>query len=473
MKSKLHSAFLYFLLLLFFFRFTNTYASHAAGAALTYTHLSGNTYRLHFEFYRDCSGIPAPTSVVITAQSLSCGLTLQYTLVAVAAQGEEITLPCSSTLTVCNGGALPGVELRTYEADVVVPGQCPDWVFSNFICCRDAAITNLQNPNSENQYIEARLNNANADNSSPQFLNRPLVVACMNQDFHYNNGMFDPDGDSLVYNLTCAMSGPNTCINYMPGYSATQPFSSNPPITFDYFTGDLFMHPTAPEVGIIVFQVLEYRNGELIGSVMRDVRMLITPCQNANPTATHMNGTSQQIAYVFPMDTICFDVFTDDPDASDSVLTSWNQGIPGGSFTATNGLHSTGTFCWIPSFADVRTNPWMFTAMARDNYCPVNNAGVYSYYIYVTLDSSLVFLSAGGLTDQSTLLISPNPTTGKFEIRSEVILQTISVYNSLGECILRKQAGLEIDLSRQPAGLYILNATTAGGATISKKILKE
>ena len=71
---------------------------------------------------------------------------------------------------------------------------------------------------------------------------------------------------------------------------------------------------------------------------------------------------------------------------------TWNQVIPSATFGTTGAYHPTGTFCWIPTVNDVRSQPYMFTAMIRDDFCPMNNAGIYSYYIYVTLDSSLVWL---------------------------------------------------------------------------------
>ena len=45
------------------FNSENVFGSHAAGGELTYQHISGNTYRFTFKFFRDCTGATAPTSV--------------------------------------------------------------------------------------------------------------------------------------------------------------------------------------------------------------------------------------------------------------------------------------------------------------------------------------------------------------------------------------------------------------------------
>ena len=448
-------------------------ASHNAGGALTYTHLSGNNYRFHAIYYRDCQGIPAPGSMNLVISSVSCNVNQIYTMIPLPGTGIEINLPCMGVSTDCTGGTAPGMQKWEYEVDVALPGQCPDWLFYFTDCCRNVAITTAQNPGSETLYVEAHLNNYNGENSSPQFTNDPLIFACMNQDFHYNNGMFDADGDSLVYNLICARSAPNTCVFYYPPHSAQQPFLSAPPITLDYFTGDYFMHPTAQEVGLVVYEVSDYRNGELMGSVMRDVMMYTIPCSNQNPAATHMNGTAQQIAYVFPNDTICFDIFSDDTDVLDSLTMTWNQVIPAATFSTAGAPHPTGTFCWIPSLNDVRSNPYMFTSMIRDNFCPLNNAGVYSYYIYVTLDSSLVYLDTKDFINNSSFSIYPNPSNGIFIVQSIQQFSQMTIYNSLGECVLKKNFENTIDLSEQPAGVYFVELTSQNGTPQIQKLIKE
>ena len=51
-------------------------ASHSMGVDISYKHIFGNTYQITLSFYRDCSGISAPTSVSIDIASASaCGAT--------------------------------------------------------------------------------------------------------------------------------------------------------------------------------------------------------------------------------------------------------------------------------------------------------------------------------------------------------------------------------------------------------------
>jgi len=462
---------LLFSLLASFLNSTPAFATHLAGADLTYRHLSGNNYRVHLTIYRDCIGILPPGPIYVNLNSSLCSVSQLVTLDTLPGTGTEITLNCPTAQSTCQGGQSIGFQKWEYEGDVVIPSQCSDWTFSIWLSSRNNAITTLVNPGGDDIYLEARLNNTTGDNSSPRFVNDPFLLFCMNQDVNYNHGAFDEDGDSLAYSMVAPMTGPNDPVVYTPGYSVLNPFS-NDTLSFNDFTGDFLTHPTAPEVPVIAFEVRDYRNGVLMGSVRRDLTLYISQCIGNYPTATHMNGTSQQFAYVFPDDTVCFDIYSDDPDAADTVTMTWNQTISAATFTTTTALHPTGTFCWIPDVSDVRSQPYMFTAMVQDNACPLNNAGVYSYFIYVTLDSSLVWATTNDLNIKYDISVSPNPSSGVFEIRSQEKIWEINVFDSFGKLILNTRE-IRIDISKQPEGIFFAEIKFEDGSMVRKKILKE
>jgi hypothetical protein len=445
------------------------HASHVAGADLTYQHLSGNLYRIRCTFYRDCFGIAAPGTIDLNVSSVSCGVNQMYSMIPIPVTGQDIILICPGETSTCVGGSVLGMQKWEYEVDVPLQGQCADWTFSISIAARSAAITTLQNPNAANLYVEAHLNNQNSDNSSPAFTNDPLIYVNTGQDFHYNNGAYDIDGDSLAYYLVCPLNAPNVCVLYAPGYSALQPFLSNPPVTFDNFTGDYFMHPTISEVGVIAYKIFDYRNGELMGSVTRDIILYTTPDANNNPTATGMDGTSQQFDYVFPNDTICFDILSDDVDAADSLSMSWNQVIPGATFTTTSGLHPTGTFCWTPDLNNVRSQPYMFTALIHDENCAINDAGVYSYFIYVTLDSSLV-LNTSNPSDQINISIYPNPSDGNFTIDQVENISFLKIYDA-GKLIQTIKPDRNQFFLDAVTGVYCIEIIFKDGKSRKQKLL--
>jgi len=446
-------------------------ANDLAGSQLTYTHLGGTNYHFTYVLYRDCMGGLAPGFEILHANSTACSISQQFSLVP-SGLGTEITNACPSAVTSCNGGAIIGIQKWIYEADVTLPGQCSDWVFSVSHCCFTYNITTALNIHGEYSYAEARLDNSSSDNTSPVFTNEPVISICQNQDFHYNNGLVDPEGDSLAYLLTPVLTASNQSVAYLPGYTSQQPVTSSPQLTFDQVTGDLFIHPTAIETGVLTYTVLEYRNGSLIGSTARTILLNIIPCTNQPPVLSGINGTIDSTAYALPGTMICFDIFSDDPDAGQLLSLSWNNGIPGATFTTAGVPHPTGTFCWQTTMGDLRTLPYDFTARIADDNCPYLGVGIYSYHIYVTLDSSLVGIATNDLNLDYDISISPNPSSGVFELLSQEKISQINVFDSFGKLILNTRE-IRIDISNQAEGIYFSEIKFDDGRIIWQRLLKK
>lgn len=368
-------------------------ASHAAGADLTYSYVNDSTYFVTASFYRDCSGIDAPTSVQIELNSLNCQYSSSTTLNADQGTGNEITFPCLTQTTVCSSGNQPGIQQYVYSGNVQVPMHCNDWKLSYAVLARNCAITTIVQPvpcnsNTTNDaiYVEALLNNLDvAVNSSPSFTNVPVTFVCMNQDFTYNHGVTDADGDQLVYSLITPKTSATSTISFVSPYSATNPITSSPAFGINSSNGDIFMHPTQIEVGIVAVLVQEYRNGILIGSVIRDMQIYTRQCNNDLPEATGIDGTNLFSATVCAGGNICFDVFSSDNDAAQIVSMNWNGGINGASFSVNQSNRPVGHFCWSPALSDARQQPYTFTVTVRDNACPYNGVQTYSFSITVPL----------------------------------------------------------------------------------------
>src|SRR5206468_359523 len=157
---------------------------------------------------------------------------------------------------------------------VTLPMQCTDWSFSYSLCCRNAAITTITTPGSNTFYIYATLNNTISPcNSSPTFTNKPVPFSCLGQQFQFNHGAVDPDGDSLVYTLVDPMQTATNPVSYINPYSATNPLNSVPALQFNTATGDILFNPQQLQVTVMAVLVQEYRNGVLIGSVVRDIQI--------------------------------------------------------------------------------------------------------------------------------------------------------------------------------------------------------
>ena len=152
---------------------------------------------------------------------------------------------------------------------------------------RNAGIVNIPSSVEIPFFIETILviNPFIGGNSSPQLLNPPLDNGCTNVPYYHNPGAYDPEGDSLSYSLI-------NCRGYngedIPGYSL--PAASNY-ISIDPITGDLTWDSPmmAGEYNIAIL-IEEWRNGVLIGSMVRDMQITIAPCNN-EPPIVEVNDT--------------------------------------------------------------------------------------------------------------------------------------------------------------------------------------
>jgi gliding motility-associated-like protein len=366
-------------------------ATHGQGADLTYTCLGNGDYELRVSFYRDCAGISAPSTIDVDASSDNCNEDLTVTLDRVPGTGNDVTPICDSEVTECNGGSHPGVEEYVYKGTVTLPQKCSDWNFDFSVCCRNRAITTIDDPNNEELHLNAELDNKNFPcNSSPSFSNPPVPYICVGETYCFNHGAQDPDGDSLSYSLVTPSSSANgDSVDYKNGYSSDQPLKSNPGVNIDPVTGDICMTPTQQEVTVMQVQVKEWRNGQVIGTINRDIQVQVVSCNNRLPYLSGIEGDGSYQEEVCAGEQVQFKVPSFDKDSSQDVDMSWNNGIAGASFTIDTGQRPTGYFDWTPGPGHIGNGPHCFTVTVEDDNCPLNGSQTYSFCFTVTGIDSL------------------------------------------------------------------------------------
>jgi hypothetical protein len=349
------------------------------GLDLTYNCVGNNQYEINLTFYRDCNGISVPQTTRVN-WSAACG----SGSVSLAQMSMlEITPSCPGIVgTACNGGnGLYGIEKYEYQGILTLPAGCTDITLSYSNCCRNNAITTLSSPGSENIYVEAHIAEAALCNNSPVFTNDPVPFGCVNQPVFYNHGASDADGDNLVYSLVDCMDNSTTTVGYAAGYSATSPLSTTSGVTVDAATGAISFTPSMAQVGVFCVSVQEYRNGVLIGKIIRDIQFTAVPCSNNVPTLSGVDNTTDYTATATVGSQLCFDMISNDLDAGQSTFLSWNNGITGAAFTSSTANFAVGTFCWTPTASDVGTHT--FTVTVSDNFCPIIGQNTYTYTITV------------------------------------------------------------------------------------------
>jgi gliding motility-associated-like protein len=244
---------------------------------------------------------------------------------------------------------------------------------------RNFGILNILNSGNSPFYTETTFSiNESQCNNSPQLLSPPIDRACSRLAFFHNPGAFDIDGDSLAYTIS------------VPSISSTQQASYIPPNSPQFYTGSFNQgnergdgppqFTIDPVIGTITwdapgaigeyniaFIVEEWRKVDntmvKIGSVKRDMQILVEECNNRRP------GISiPEDLCVFAGTPISETITGTDPDGH-NVKIEFFSGI----FLATNNPAvynpfpadyqpsippASIFFNWTPSCGDVRNQPY-------------------------------------------------------------------------------------------------------------------
>ena len=365
----------------------NLKASHSMAQDFTYECIGNCTYRIYNRGYRDCSGATTLglTNITFTPVSgTSCGTPTLATAWLPSNIVTEVTPICPSIPTNCTSGTMRGVEeLLNYATYDFCSTSCQFRVTWS-TCCRNAAITS-GGANAAHYTQETIIDpTLGTCNNSPTFTSLPVFFVCQGDTTVINQGCYDQEGDSLVYTLAPCYSQQNTTLNYAAGYSATSPLGPSWNVSMDPSTGNVTFLPNPGNVVVGVFCVLvqEYRNGNLIGQLWRDVQVATTNCgNNNNPTfdslvvvngGTAVGSTITGVTVGNPM---CFDLYVSDPDVAQTLKIFWDANVAGGSFFDPNNVTVTDTiiganpvarFCFTPS----APGNYQFLATVEDNACP-------------------------------------------------------------------------------------------------------
>jgi len=375
-------------------------ASHIAGGEITYNCLGNNQYEINLNLFVDCAGFnPGATQTVGFTSTCGGTATLTVNVSPQSTNGIEISQLCQSQLpqSTCSGGTLPGMWIFNYTGVVTLSPACDTWTMSWQTCCRNNAVTNVT-PN--NSYVEATLNSATAPcNSSPSFTAQPIPYVCANQPVSYSYGVIETDGDSLYYSITPALENSGLPCTYIAPYSGTSPI---PGIFIDPNTGLLTFTPTTIGNFVVAVLVQEYdSNGNLVGSVMRDIQFVVQNCPNQvpDPSAGTMGGFTGNAVQTGPYslemcagNSFSFNTSYTDPDATNvlSYISNIQLALPGAVITqvgaSTNPLNLNIT--WNAP-AGTQGQNLTFTITVQDGACPVQGMQTFVYNVNI-LDATTV-----------------------------------------------------------------------------------
>ncbi|UII26432.1 PKD domain-containing protein [Fulvivirga maritima] len=358
-----------------------TKASHIIGGELTYRCIGSGRYEILLTIYSDCGSQAIleryyPINYYATDLGIEPSNPLSFNVYK--ASEEEVQLACSSAVTTCNGGTAIGVQKVVYRGEVNLSAYDPstDWRFFWQRAARSEMITNLTVPEYQDFFIEASINTeAAACNNSVTFSGSAVISACSDQEYTFNNGAVDPDGDELRYSLSTPKVNYNTEVVYATShdYSATDfmIFQGDPAL--DANSGDLtfnILPSAAYQVGITDFKVEEYRNGELIGWVKRGIQVTSLDCDNVLPEISdfkEVNADSYSVCAGESID-LSFDISDEDMPAG-IIVTLLSGERQAFMVVDNNTPNPVGRILWDTKITDA--GEYQFVVQASDNYCPI------------------------------------------------------------------------------------------------------
>ncbi len=250
-------------------------------------------------------------------------------------------------------------------------------------------IVSMGDPNRNNNILN--INNGNSDpfefylqtevfifptsifglNSSPILLEPPIDFGIVGQIFQHNPNGYDPDGDSVAYEMIAPMDGPNAIV---PGHQLISdicPCGPQNQYTLDPTTG-LFTWNAPQRAGLynIAILVKSYRNGLYLGGLVRDIQIEIFNGQNTPPQIDSPEEICVEAGTL-----IEFDVVATDGDIPVQVCTLTATGGPlllnnsPATFTNTMGISPVvSTFRWQTDCSHIQQQTWQIVFKARDTY---------------------------------------------------------------------------------------------------------
>lgn len=120
-------------------------------------------------------------------------------------------------------------------------------------------------------------------NSTPELLQPPIDEACTGQPFQHNPNAYDPDGDSLSYELTVPFEDVDTPVGQYDFPDRVSPGIDND-ISINPVTGDILWDAPQREGDyVIAMYIIEWRNGVPIDTTLRDIQITVSECDNLPP----------------------------------------------------------------------------------------------------------------------------------------------------------------------------------------------
>ncbi len=343
-----------------FFAVFTARATHQRAAEITYTWLGGNAYEFTLTCY---TYTPSPAGLQRDSLLVQWGDGNEEYIPRVVLQnlGDDYTLNIYK-------------QIHNYSTSGTYTISMED-------ANRNFGVVNVPNSVMVPMHIETELviNPFLGNNNSVQLLNAPVDKGCVGKLYLHNPSAYDPDGDSLSYKLVTCKGQDGMEI---AGYTLPQASHS---FDIDPITGELRWDvPVLQGEYNVAIMVEEWRHGIRIGSVVRDMQILISHCNNDLPEIqcndSYCLVAGEQLSFV---------ISASDPNGDNVTLTA--SGAPlelSNSPAMLNpetafGLQPQMEFLWNTTYAHIRNTPYQVVIHAKDDAAPVSLTNIKTVTINV------------------------------------------------------------------------------------------
>lgn len=335
----------YKLILIFLFLIINSFvkANHLVGTQADYKCLGGGTYQVSFSLYMEPTGLNAGNTPIDSKMTINIidldnpGASLLF---------DQFDIQKTSVDTIktryeskCTGAIFEdSMYIWNFVKTVSLPSNTNGYSIFYWRCCRPYNQSTVED--GEGLAIELTIpGGAISCNNSPVFNNAPVKLLCSDELIDVDFSATDIDGDSLVYRLAAPIVGgdnianfyetngtytsafvpPFNGVKYKAGYSGTNPFGNNGVNigANGHLTGSVGLVGSDYVVGV---EVDEYRNGVKIGTVRRDMPVIVVEC---NRLAAKVQDSIQVVA------PSCSKTIEFESASINSNILNWDFGVSG------------------------------------------------------------------------------------------------------------------------------------------------
>lgn len=408
-------------------------ANHISGMDLSYTHVSGNTYRIKLTVYGVCSNEAAYTALPTNRPRICIyngDAFVATDTLDLLGEGTEVTPVCPTQATTCTDltSTVEGIKKFEFVSEYTLPSASQYWRFvfngglgSSSVAGRSNTITNINTPGTSIIRLVDTLNNLTSFNNSPDLTVIPTPYYRNGVANNYNPGAVDADGDALVFDLVTGANGSSTgacsatgsgVVTYIGTATAAEPITTTTgTFSFSSSTGQLSFTPNVLQKALVVYNVREFRGDTLIGTSQREMNFTIldNSTEPASGSITSpVNGTiidSVHFRACANSGDILFNVNPRSPNDTVNVTVAVS-GLPtGASFDITGNGTTTpnGMFSWFTG--GLAAGDYTFYLTYTDDACPITGSKTQAFTVTIVDQAD-----AGALTGPASLCVNATNT---------------------------------------------------------------